>query len=142
MDMLDPESLTQEESVVWTEDSATLPYVREYFEECAGTRQWPVRWTGPGRRVGYTVLRKDAESSHAPGYFARRVFWVNDYDRCNDPKGIYKTGCPAEGVDPLTVAPGVPGTITRRAWNCDGFEGEPHGSPEGCDLCGAAAPRA
>jgi hypothetical protein len=122
-----------EESIVWEQDPATLPYVRETLAY-AGTRQRPVRWRGPGRRVGYAVPRADARSGH-PGTFTRRVFWVKPYDRSEAPDGIYRTGCPSEGVDPLTVAPGVPGEQTARAWNC-AETGYPHGGDSPCDLCG------
>ncbi|MEU0278300.1 DUF6009 family protein [Streptomyces sp. NPDC006195] len=43
------------------------------------------------------------------------VFWVKDYDRSELPNGTYGTSAPS-AVDPRTVAPGVWGELTERAW--------------------------
>ncbi|GHF56250.1 hypothetical protein GCM10010504_25520 [Streptomyces griseus] len=51
-----------------------------------------------------------------PGRFIRRVFWVKEYDRSEQPDGTYGTAAPSEAVDPRTVAPGVWGELTERAW--------------------------
>ncbi|MFJ2098373.1 DUF6009 family protein [Streptomyces anulatus] len=75
----------------------------------------PVGWNGTGRRVGCSVLKSDAPSGDT-GRFVRRVFWVKDYDRSEQPDGMYKTSAPSEAVDPRTVAPGVLGELTERAW--------------------------
>ncbi|MFD3537221.1 DUF6009 family protein [Streptomyces sp. NPDC058664] len=71
------------------------------------TRQKPVGWNETGLRVGYSVLKPDAPSGDTTGRFVRRVFWVKDYDRSEQPDGTYKTSEPSEAVDPRTVAPGV-----------------------------------
>jgi Family of unknown function (DUF6009) len=111
--------LEHEDEIVWEEDPEYLPYVREMFA-FAGTRRRPVPfpYKGLGRRVGYAVLRHDApHEDGAPGVFSRRFFWVKDYDRSESPDGtFYRTGCPAEGVDPLTVRVGARGRVTERAW--------------------------
>ncbi|MET9597430.1 DUF6009 family protein [Streptomyces sp. NPDC006459] len=112
----DFEAIRHEESILWTEDTDSLDYVREYLEVNAGTRRRPVPWRGPGRRVGYSVLKADAPSLAVPGKFARRVFWVKEYDRSEQPTGTYETTAPSEAVDPRTVAPGVWGELTDRAW--------------------------
>ncbi|MFG2195772.1 DUF6009 family protein [Streptomyces sp. NPDC048639] len=112
----DPDVIKDEDGIVWTEDITPFDYVRETLVESAGTRRRPVPWDGPGRRVGYSVLKADASSGATPGMFKRRVFWVKDYDRSEQPDGTYKTGAPSEGVDPTTVAPGVWGELTDRAW--------------------------
>lgn len=49
--------------------------------------------------------------------FARRVFWLADYDRFYEEEGVYKVGCPMSAIDPLTVAPKVLGRKTEKAWN-------------------------
>ncbi|MFF3620344.1 DUF6009 family protein [Streptomyces sp. NPDC002467] len=74
---------------------------------------WQFDW---GRRVGYSVLKSDAPSGDTPGRFVRRVFRVKDYDRSEQPDGTYKRSAPSEAVDPRTVAPGVWGELTERAW--------------------------
>ncbi|MFG2823097.1 DUF6009 family protein [Kitasatospora sp. NPDC048365] len=112
----DPEVIQHEVGIHWDEDISRFDYVREYLELFAGTRRGPVRWTGPGRRVGYSVLKADAPSGDAPARFARRVFWVKEHDRSERPEGPYKVEAPAEGVDPRTVGPGVWGELTDRAW--------------------------
>jgi hypothetical protein len=76
----DTEAIQHEDGIVWTEDTAPLDYVRETLEPSAGTRRHPVPWRGPGRRVGYSVLKPNAPSD-APGMFSRRVFWVKGHDR-------------------------------------------------------------
>lgn len=114
----DPEVLKHEESIVWTEDIEGFDYVRETLVSDVGTRRRSVPWRGPGRRVGYSVLKAKAPSGDEPGMFTRRVFWVKEHDRSEYGKGggPYKTGTPAEGVDPRTVKPGVWGEQTSRAW--------------------------
>ncbi|AZM89012.1 transcription factor [Streptomyces sp. W1SF4] len=107
-----------EDDIVWTEDVESFDYVRETVVDNAGTRRRPVSWRGhAGRRVGYAVLKQDAPNSDgAPGMFSRRVFWVKEHDRSEQPDGVYSTGAPTEAVDPRTVAPGVWGELTERAW--------------------------
>jgi hypothetical protein len=112
----DPDAIRDEVRIVWTEDVSALDYVRETLSVDAGTRRGPVPWRGHGRRVGYSVLRADAPSGIAPGKFSRRVFWIKDHDRSEQPNGIYQTAAPSEAIDPRTVSPGVWGEITERAW--------------------------
>ncbi len=111
----DRAALEHEERIVWTEDVGDFDYVRQTVARLSTTRQKPVGWNGTGRRVGYSVLRSDAPSGDT-GRFVRRVFWVKDYDRSEQPEGTYKTCAPSEAVDPRTVAPGVLGKLTERAW--------------------------
>ncbi|MDO0911150.1 DUF6009 family protein [Streptomyces sp. DT2A-34] len=109
--------LAYEESIVWTEDITDLDYIRQSIEFFAPTRRGPVAWRGTGRRVGYSVLRGDAPGDdEMPGRFVRRVFWVKHNDRSEQPQGECETTAPSEAVDPRTVAPGVWGDLTERAW--------------------------
>ncbi len=127
--------IANEEEIVWLEDIGRLPYVREIEYAYANTRKQPIRWTGSGRVVGYSTLRPDARSQ-TPGYFVRRIFLIQPHDRSENPDGVYATGCPVEGVDPLTVHPDIPGRITRRAWGCDNAPDRPHHAGGRCVLCG------
>ncbi|MFJ4939453.1 DUF6009 family protein [Streptomyces pseudovenezuelae] len=111
-----PEDIQHEQRIVWTEDIDAFDYVRESLTTEAGTRARPVPWHGAGRRVGYSTLKRDAPSNDSPGRFTRRIFWVKEHDRSEHPSGVYKTGTPSEGIDPRTVAPGVWGELTERAW--------------------------
>ncbi|WP_093748889.1 DUF6009 family protein [Streptomyces sp. PAN_FS17] len=110
------QALEHEDGIVWTEDIERFDYVRQSVELSVSTRRRPVPWSGSGRRIGYAVLRLDAPSGDVPGKFIRRVFWVKDYDRSEQPNGTYERSAPSEAVDPRTVAPGVWGEITERAW--------------------------
>jgi hypothetical protein len=105
----------EEDGIVWEIDISRADYVREWIVPAA-TRRRPIAWRGPGCRVGYSVLRPDADSGGYPRQFFRRVFWLKDCDRYYQPNGTYRTGAPMEAVDPLTVAPGVPGRLTARDW--------------------------
>ncbi|MFH9010702.1 DUF6009 family protein [Streptomyces sp. NPDC017943] len=109
-------ALEHEEEIVWTEDIEKFDYVRQSVAQSVKTRQRPVPWRGNGRRVGYAVLRVNAPSGAVPGHFVRRVFWVKQHDRSEQPNGMYRSSAPAEAVDPRTVAPGVWGEVTERAW--------------------------
>ncbi|MGP9021136.1 DUF6009 family protein [Streptomyces sp. BR1] len=109
-------ALEYEDEIVWTEDIQRFDYVRQSLEPSVSTRRRPVAWRGAGRRVGYSVLRADAPSSDVPGRFVRRVFWIKEHDRSEQPNGTYKTTAPSEAVDPRTVAPRVWGELTERAW--------------------------
>ncbi len=111
---IEDEYISQELSIHWDESIENLDYVRESIAY-AGTRQRGVPWHGAGRRVGYAILRSDADNDGHRGYFERRVVWLKDYDRDSDPHGVYETGTPSEGVAPLTVAPGIRGKKTPRA---------------------------
>lgn len=108
-------NLSLEDRIVWEEPISDLPYVR-VSHVVAGTRRLPVRWNAAGRRVGYAVLHRDAPNDGLPGMFTRRVFWIAEHDRSEDPEGVYKAGAPTEAVDPWTVGPGVEGELTDRAW--------------------------
>ncbi|MQS05724.1 DUF6009 family protein [Streptomyces alkaliphilus] len=112
----DPVDIQHEERIVWTEDIDGFDYVRETLITEAGTRARPISWHGAGRRVGYSTLKRDAPSNNSAGKFTRRIFWIKEHDRSEDAIGTYKIGTPSEGVDPRTVAPGVWGDVTERAW--------------------------
>ena len=115
------ERLKGEARIVWLRNPEELPYVRELVWEHFTRRQGcpPKRMVPdvPGAvLVGYSELDPDARHNRVgPGYFTRRIFWLKDYDRALDPVGVYSIGSPIEGVDPLTVAPGVPGRKTSRS---------------------------
>ncbi|GAA0275935.1 DUF6009 family protein [Streptomyces polychromogenes] len=109
------DALAHEEQIVWTEEIHHFDYVRQSVHLASSTRRGPVAWR-VGRRVGYAVLRDHAPSGAVPGKFVRRVFWVKAHDRSEQPRGIYRTSAPSGAVDPRTVAPGVWGELTERAW--------------------------
>lgn len=110
--------LAQELDLVWLEDVDRLDYVRTWVGVQSSSR---IRLPDLGvRLVGYTVLKADAPRQ-SNGYFLRRIFWLSDRDRDQDPQGPYALGMPSEGVDPRTVLVGEPGRLTHRAWY--GIEG-------------------
>jgi hypothetical protein len=102
-----------EDSIVWERDPRAMDYVRQVIV-VAPRRRGPIKWAR--NRVGYAELRPNAPNNGYPGRFYRRVFYLRDHDRPNNPSGVYRTGSPVEAVDPRTVRPGVPGLLTDRAW--------------------------
>lgn len=111
----DGDPLTYEDAIVWLEDIDPLDYVRELVSECFHFRQRkPAKGFSPGRLVGYSTLGKDAIGRNR--FFTRRLFWIADHDRSEQPDGVYRTGAPVEAVDPRSVRPCIRGTLTERAW--------------------------
>lgn len=111
---LDRRQVEHEERIVWVEDPGEYDYVRESVVRSARRRG---RLVYPSfKTVGYAELSPSAPSKGRTGRFERRVFWVKPYDRSAMPDGSYSWTAPAEAVDPRTVAPGVPGRLTNRAW--------------------------
>jgi hypothetical protein len=109
-------NLDLEVEIVWEEDPSNFDYVRCYELQTSG-RKRIAKWPMEGRRVGYAVLRPDApHDPRLPGTFTRRVFFLKRHDRDSQPNGVYRTGAPAEAVDPWTVSPGVAAWLTPRAW--------------------------
>jgi len=107
-----------EVGIVWLDSPDMFEYVRASVVDLPRRQECPAKWRVPGyRMVGYSVLDKDAPSEDGlPGMFLRRVFWLAEHDRPYEPLGCYRTGCPAEAVDPFTVRPGVWGEQNERAW--------------------------
>lgn len=102
-----------EEQIAWLVDPMSLRYVRSDVREIFSRRKGkpPAELLPPGKLVGYSELRKDAPHNRVgPMNFTRRLFWVEDHDPYDG------GGAPIEAVDPLTVAPGVWGWVTDRAW--------------------------
>jgi hypothetical protein len=125
--------LEYEDGIIWTEDIQDFDYVRQTIVTSVATRRRPVPWRGPGRRVGYSVLSRDAPSDEATGKYVRRVFWVKPYDRSEAPDGMYKSTAPSEAVDPRTVAPGAWGELTERAWSAP-LHVDAQGATQGDDV--------
>ncbi|WP_201298040.1 DUF6009 family protein [Nocardia sp. CY41] len=132
------ERIAGEDAIVWLDNLERYDYVRESLNHWVPRRGGRIRWPH-GRLVGYAELRRDAApwmaaDSLGPAAFARRVFWVKEYDRSEQPNDIYAVGCPIEAVDPRTVAPGVLGDKTTRAWGCTCFDAS-HPFPGRCHDC-------
>lgn len=106
------DDIKHEAEIVWLFDPESMPYVRERVT-IVSTRQRPIKKYNDYKVVGYAILKPDAPGKRM---FRRRFFWLKDYDRYYQPQGIYSIGTPVEGVDPLTVAPGVAGQQTDRSW--------------------------
>lgn len=114
---MNTEDLNQEESITWLEDIDKLDYVRQILTTLPTRKRAPRRSRISGRLVGYGVLKATAPAElDNPGMFMRRVFTLASHDRDSQPDGVYKVGAPMEAVDPRTVAAGVPGRLTDRAW--------------------------
>lgn len=118
--------ISSEEAIVWLDNLERYDYVRESLDCWTPRRRGRIRWP-LGRLIGYTELRRDAApwmpaDDIGPAAFVRRVFWVKEHDRSEQPDGIYAVGCPVEAVDPRTVTPGVLGDKTTRTWGCECFD--------------------
>jgi hypothetical protein len=109
-----PDKIQHEQRLVWECDPSRFEYVRQRIERC-GTRQRGVTLSSRGERVGYAILAPYAPRLRK-GTWERRVFYVTDWDRSEDPTGPYDWSAPHEAVDPRTLEPGEVGRITRRAW--------------------------
>lgn len=117
---LEPSELKHEAEIVWLEDVTQHRYVREKLDGFCHTRQGRPRVSANERLVGYAVLAGDAPSWYRRCFY-RRVFVVRlpttDHTGARHPGDPYPgCGAPCEGVDPLTVKPGVPGEQNDRAW--------------------------
>ena len=110
-----PDALATEERIVWLIPTDDIDYVREgfYGTTCRRGRVRPLAGRG-SIVVGYAELAKSPHRGRT--FYTRRVFWLAPHDRHLDPEGVYAKGSPCEAVDPRTVAPGVPGELTDRAW--------------------------
>lgn len=108
-----PGDLEEEQRIVWTRPTDELTYVRSSLKRTTKRTGEPPRNTG--NLIGYGVLSPDANPDSR--YVHRRVFWLKDNDRGmgNDDFSTWRSQLPAEGVDPQTVGPGVPGKKTPRA---------------------------
>lgn len=114
--VVDDRSLIRCESkIIWLRDVNTMPYVREFLNYSCRKRIGKMKYKG-WEIVGYAELEKNAETNIMNGLYIRRGFWLKEYDRANQPDGIYKVGCPVEAVDPLTISPKIIGEMTDRAW--------------------------
>ena len=114
--MIREQVLRHELEIVWLEPPEDFEYVRE------GTWYLPTRQRKPhikldigSRVVGYAVLHPAAPNCGLPSVFGRRIFFVRRTDIQKHPGGTRRPGCPVEGVDPLTVRPGVAGEQNERA---------------------------
>lgn len=130
--MITAKMLVYEDRIVWLEDVTKLRYVRERVDSYARRRRaGPSYWRRvlhPGRLVGYADLKPDAPNVGGlggRGCFARRYFWVTEWDADSGQGPYLPTGAPVEAVDPLTVAPGLPGRMTPRAWGLADDEPQP-----------------
>jgi hypothetical protein len=106
-------AMAHELEIVWLQDITDIDYVRQGAYLLWTRTRAPGKNTGERRVVGYATVGPAARGVR--GYFLRRVFWLKLYDRAYDPRGPYRTGTPAEAVDPRTVRPRVAGEVTPRA---------------------------
>lgn len=108
--------LHEEAEIVWLHDRSVFPMVREALM-CGGTRSRAPAMPKDGSvLVGYAVLkpRVGSRKSRDMGRRLRRYWYVMPYDFEPHRSGVeMMTRC--EGVDPLTVSPGVAGEKTERS---------------------------
>ncbi|MGW1365342.1 DUF6009 family protein [Streptomyces chartreusis] len=112
--LITEDEIRHETDIVWLEGIDELDYVRQSLDRLP-TRGGKPAYHRDGRMVGYALLSPKAKPSRSSGTWRRRVFWLLPHDRDSDPRGLYSTGAPAEGVDPRTVAAGCRGRKTERS---------------------------
>ena len=116
--------LNYEDDIVWIHDPQDFDFVRVTTMLEYDPREAPYLWSwGPLMYlVGYSIHRPDAPPTRQPwgAYkWERRAFHVR-IDNVGDSLGPRETrygrGRPVDGVDPLTVFPGVYGEQNERTW--------------------------
>ena len=108
-------ALANEDRLVWLEDPARFPYVRQSFAMTPRRKGMPAKAYRRGDRlVGYAELKPFARPESPGGYY-RRIFWLKTHDR-NSGHACYRHSAPCEAVDPATVQAGLLGTMTDAAW--------------------------
>jgi hypothetical protein len=107
------DDLDLETEIVWLEDPLRYPYLRETASLTTRPKQFPTKWgRDQGFRViGYAVQRRpdDAYGIHT---YIRRFWFLKSYDQGadwgdDDPAEVYKTGGPAEAVEPRSIRVGI-----------------------------------
>jgi len=93
-----------EKSIVWLEDTATLPYVRVKLVRTARSRRGPISFGDGGRVVGYAKLTPNAQRCPETKGYIRRVFYLKADDLLGSEGSI-----PASAYDPKTLFPGEKG---------------------------------
>lgn len=101
------EHLQDEADIIWLEDPSQFPYVREESWGTTRRNSRPPKSTPERQVVGYSTVKENVKRSRGQSY-RRRLFTLRPHDRANDPNGTYKTGYPAEAVDPMSIKAGVP----------------------------------
>lgn len=89
-----------ETRVVWDRDIRNVPYLRQsvvYHRQARG----PIALRIKGAtRFGYTECEPGTADDEG---YRRRIFWLKPHDRFFQPHGVYRTGRPAEAVDPRAI---------------------------------------
>lgn len=94
-----PDTTEGESAVIWVEDPASFPYVREVYGP-THSRRSGIR-VGSGRVVAYATLKPTVPSEEGfPGVFYRRHWYVTSWDPY--------PGGPGEAVVPQSIQPGRP----------------------------------
>ena len=101
------EHLQDEADIIWLEAPSRFSYVREESWETTRRSQEPPKSTPDWQVVGYSTVKDNVKRPIGQNY-RRRLFTLRPHDRDNDPDGTYRTGYPAEAVDPMSVKAGMP----------------------------------
>lgn len=112
MNFLVNEYLQDEADIVWLVKPSEIPYVREENWETTRPSQEPPKSTPEWQVVGYSTVKDNLKRERGQNY-RRRLFTLRPHDRVNEPNGTYRTGYPAEAVDPMSVKAGMPSRKTQ-----------------------------
>ncbi|MGZ3713838.1 MAG: DUF6009 family protein [Ktedonobacterales bacterium] len=114
--------IADEEAVVWLEDSAKYPYLRETPSLLRGRRTSPGRGTYGIHIVAYATLKPLARgAANGSKFFHRRIWYYKD-------TSDFYPGGPIEAVVPTTIMAGEYADAYYWKWQID------HGYVEGGPL--------
>ena len=98
--------LAFEESVIWLEPVAHMPFVRVALIANSRSRRGRLDLEGERRRVvGYVKLTPDAPRFGGDRYYRRRIFYVKDMDPISRDELARASTVPLGAVVPRTVFP-------------------------------------
>lgn len=106
---VNPQPPANEIDIVWLEDPSQYFFVRTMIFNNQRRSTKPASNRSPGKLIGYSVLSSDVKQTKWDWLdtFRRRLFYLTERDLREDCIYLKENFHPSEGVDPLTVAPGI-----------------------------------
>ncbi len=95
--------LSREAAIVWLEDIAGLPFVRQLLARQCKSRRGKLDLPGDEQLIGYAKLIKGTVADPETGMYSRRVFYLRPDDRLAIRNGIVPDD--KHVVDPATILP-------------------------------------
>jgi hypothetical protein len=123
--------LSREAAIVWLEDIAELPFVRQLLARQCKSRRGKLDLPGDEHLIGYAKLIKGTRADPETGKYARRVFYLRPDDR----SAIRDGHVPADKhvVDPATILPTKAGKKPATAADGSASESEKRDDADSLD---------